>query len=200
MLTWLAAHWAEILGFVTGAGCVLLAARRNVWTFPLGIANNIVFIGLFTANGIYANVGLQVVYLLLGIHGWRNWLASRSEPTFVLQTPRRVVPLLVVTAVAAAGILWWVLDRHTDSTIPFYDAVTTSASLVAQYMLNRRWLQNWFVWIAVDVVYVGMYAITGLPVTAALYMLFIVMCVLGYLGWRGSARAGTEREPRSSVV
>ena len=184
MLTWLAAHWAETLGFVTGAACVILAARRSIWNFPIGIANNLVFIGLFAVSGIYANVGLQVVYLVLGVHGWLNWHAGRDAPMFVLSTPRRAIVPLAIAALAMFGVLYWILSTYTDSTVPVADAATTAGSLAAQYMLNRRWLANWFVWIVVDVAYVAMYLATGLTITAALYVLFIGLCVWGYLGWR----------------
>ncbi|GAB16617.1 putative PnuC family transporter [Gordonia effusa NBRC 100432] len=184
MLHWLATHWAEIVGFGTGAACVLLASYRKIWTFPVGIVNNLVFIVLFVSTGIYANAGLQVVYLALGLHGWRNWHAQQGQPEFVLRMPRAAIPALVGAGVAATTALTWLLSAHTDSTVPFVDAATTSVSLVAQYMLNRRWLECWIVWIVVDIAYVALYFSVGLPITAALYVLFIGLCVQGMLSWR----------------
>lgn len=180
----MAAHWAEVVGFATGAGCVVLAARRNIANFPLGIANNLVFLALFIHNGVYANAGLQVVYLVLGVHGWLNWRAQRDDSEFVQHVPRPMVPILVGAGVVGTAALWWVLRDFTDSKVPLADAATTAVSLVAQYMLNRRWLECWYVWIAVDVAYVVMYGVIGLPITAALYLLFIGLCVQGLLGWR----------------
>ncbi|AZG46453.1 nicotinamide riboside transporter PnuC [Gordonia insulae] len=184
MLSWLTGHWSEVLGFVTGAGCVILAARRNILTFPLGIANNLVFIVLFSANGLYANVGLQALFLVLGIHGWSNWHRSRTRPAFASHTPRSAIGVLVIAAVAMTGLLYLVLRVRGESTLPIADAATTAVSLTAQYMLNRRWLENWLVWIAVDVAYVVLFWSTGLPITALLYLLFIGLCIHGYVGWR----------------
>jgi len=186
MLDWLAANWTEVLGFGTGALCVLLAARRNIWNFPIGIANNLVFIVLFVGSALYADAGLQVVYLVLGAQGWIAWARRRPEAVegFASSTPRRAIVPLVLAAVAGTAVLTFVLTTFTDSTTQLADASTTAVSLVAQYMLNRRWIENWFVWIAVDVVYVALYAVKGLFITGALYLLFIALCVGGYRAWR----------------
>ena len=186
MIAWFVAHWTEILGFVTGAVCVFLAARRNIWNFPIGIANNLVFIVLFVGTALYADAGLQIVYLVLGVQGWIAWARRRPEVVegFASSTPRRAIVPLVLAAVAGTAVLTFVLTTFTDSTTQLADASTTAVSLVAQYMLNRRWIENWFVWIAVDVVYVALYAVKGLFITGALYLLFIALCVGGYRAWR----------------
>ena len=191
MLSWVAAHWTEILGFGTGLGCVLLAARRNVANFAVGIANNVVFGVLFTRHALYADAGLQVIYLGLAVAGWIGWVRGRAEPAFVRDAPRRAAPGLSAAFAVLTAVLWWVLTAHTDSTTQLADAATTAASLVAQYMLNRRWLQNWFVWIAVDVVYVGAYLFKSLHVTAALYVFFLGLAVIGLRAWSAAAHTPT---------
>jgi nicotinamide mononucleotide transporter len=186
MLDWLVANWTEVLGFVTGAVCVLLAARRNIWNFPIGIANNVVFIVLFVGSALYADAGLQVVYLVLGAMGWIAWARRRPEAVegFASSTPRRAIVPLVLAAVVGTAVLTFVLTTFTDSTTQLADASTTAVSLVAQYMLNRRWIENWFVWIAVDVVYIALYVVKGLWITGALYLLFVALCIGGYRAWR----------------
>ncbi|QAY74929.1 nicotinamide riboside transporter PnuC [Agromyces protaetiae] len=193
-------HWTEVLGFATGAACVLLAARRNVWTYPLGIANNLVFIALFFGTGLYAAAGLQIVYLAFGVHGWWRWTRGEEhDRLFVARTPRRAVPWLVGAGVAGTALLWWVLATFTDSQVALADAATTSASLVAQYLLNRKRIENWLVWIGVDIVFVGLALWTGLWITAALYVLFIGLCVGGWRGWRKIEREqGVSRHPDAS--
>ncbi|MFW0794336.1 nicotinamide riboside transporter PnuC [Gordonia sp. CPCC 205515] len=193
MLSWWADHWGEVVGFVTGFACVLLAARRNILNFPIGIANNIVFIVLFVSTGLYANATLQAVFLVIGVHGWLNWHAARLAPTFTLRTPRRAVVPLVVAAVAIAAIIYALLRWQGGSVQPLADATTTAVSLTAQYMLNRRWLENWLVWIGVDIAYIGLYLATGLPIVALLYVVFIGLCVQGFRGWRADL-------PRTSEV
>lgn len=193
---WLIDNWTEVLGFGTGAACVFLAARRNIWTFPIGIANNLVFMVLFFGAALYADLGLQVVYLVLGVMGWYGWSRHRAadDRALVGRMPRRAVLPLVLAAVAGTAIIAFALHSYTDSTTEIADAATTSVSLVAQYMLNRRWLENWFVWIAVDVAYVGLFLYKGLNITAALYLLFIGLCVWGLRGWLRARATQTASE------
>jgi nicotinamide mononucleotide transporter len=189
---WLAANWTQVLGFVTGAVCVVLAVRRNVWNYPIGLANNVVFFVLFVEAGLYGDSGLQVVFAVLAIHGWVRWTRKVERAySYIGHTPRAAIPALVASGLAMAGLLWWLLDAATDSTVPFADAVTTAASLVAQYMLNRKWLANWWVWFAVDLVYIGLYVYKDLLLIAVLYAGFAGLCVAGFTGWRAAqARVG----------
>lgn len=185
MLDWLIAEWPQVLGFVTGAICVLLAGLRNVWTYPIGIANNVVLFIVFIGAGVYAAAGLQIVYLVMGVHGWWRWTRGVEQSrTYIADAPRRAWPWLVLAGLAGTAVLVWVLLTFTDSELAWADAATTAASLVAQYMLNRKWIQNWFVWIGVDIVFVGLSIAAGLWVIAALYVLFIGLCVFGYASWR----------------
>lgn len=184
------AEWMEILGFATGLACVALAARRNVANYPIGIANNLVFLAVFVGGGLYAAAGLQLVYLAFGVHGWVRWSrGAEQDRAFVARTPRRAVPWLIAAGLAGALVLWWVLTTFTDSEVALADAATTSASLVAQYMLNRKWLENWLVWIGVDIAFVALAATRGLWITAALYLVFMGLCVFGLLSWRRLRRA-----------
>lgn len=188
MLEWLAVHWTEVFGFVTGALCVIFAARRNIWTFPLGIASNIVFIVVFFEFALYADAGLQIVYIVLGVTGWIGWMRGRAADNraATLRTPTPAYLILAVIAVVGIIALTMVLAQFTDSTTEVPDAATTVGSLIAQYMLNRRWIESWFLWITVDIAYIGLYAYKGLYITAALYLIFIGLCVYGYRTWRAA--------------
>ena len=187
--------WTEVAGFVTGALCVWLVVRQNVWTFPVGIANNVFFIVLFVQAGLYADAGLQVVYIGLGALGWYWWLHGGPERTrlAVRRTPRAMWPALALGLVATTLLLTWLLTTYTDSTVAAADALTTAMSLTAQLMLNRKWIGSWWVWIAVDVLYVGLYAYKGLHLTALLYLLFIGLCVRGLVEWRAAMRSDDQR-------
>ncbi|KTS89088.1 nicotinamide mononucleotide transporter [Microbacterium testaceum] len=200
MIEWILTEWTQILGFATGAACVLLAARRNVWTYPIGIANNLVFLVVFVPAGLYASAALQVVYVVLGVHGWWRWTRGvEHDREYVARTPRRAAPWLIVAAVAGTALLTWVLATFTDSQVALADAATTSASLVAQYMLNRKWIENWFVWIGVDVAFVALSIATGLWIIAALYALFIGLCVSGLWSWRRVQSESTDAVPTADT-
>ena len=189
MIAWILGEWMQIVGFATGAACVLLAARRNVWTYPLGIANNVVFLAVFVGAGLYAAAALQIVYLGLGVHGWYRWTrGAEHAKTYVAHIPRSAAFWLALAGLAGVAVLFWVLTMFTDSQVALADAATTSASLVAQYMLNRKWIENWTVWIGVDIAFVGLSLATGLWIVAALYALFIGLCVMGLRSWRAVER------------
>ena len=180
--------WTEIAGFATGALCVFLVVRQNVWGFPVGIANNLFFIALFLPVGLYADAGLQVVYIALAACGWYWWLhggRNRSKLK-VSVAPARIVVVCVISVVVITAAIHFVLSKYTDSTVAGWDAVTTALSLVAQFMLNRKYLQNWFFWITADIIYIWLYAYKDLWLTSFLYLIFLLLCVAGFLQWKAS--------------
>ena len=180
----------EILGFVTGAASVWLAAKDNVWNWPIGIANSVFFLFLFFTAGLYANSALQIFYVVIGFYGWYEWLRGGEEKTElnISRTPRSALPYLIAAGLIGTIVLTIVLDRLAGSTAPLWDGLTTALSLVAQYMLARKWLENWWVWISADVIYIVLYAYTGLILTSVLYVVFLTMCVIGYRHWRRTLR------------
>lgn len=180
--------WTEILGFVTGAASVLLAVRESAWNWPVGIANNIFFLILFWKAKLYADAILQIVYIVISIFGWWNWVrggAGHTQLPITKMAPRSAIFLALVTA-AATALMAAVLHRYTDSVVPFWDGLTTALSLTAQYMLSRKLLENWWVWMTADVIYIALYCYKSLYLTGVLYALFLAMCIAGYAGWRKS--------------
>jgi nicotinamide mononucleotide transporter len=144
-------------GFLTGAAFVLLAVRESAWNWPIGIANNIFFFILFWKVQLYADAILQIVFLVISIFGWWNWVfggEGRTELPVSKANPRATILLCIVTA-ASTIVLTASLRRYTDSSVPFWDGLTTALSLTAQYMLSRKLLENWWVWMTADVVYIG---------------------------------------------
>ena len=186
----------EVLGFVTGAWCVWLLVEENIWNWPIGIANNAFYVVVFWRARLFADTSLQVVYIVLSIIGWYLWLhggAGHGRLT-VRRTGWRkgavIAAAVVVMTVAGAAFL-----RTVRDSARFLDSLTASVSLAAQYMLTRKLIENWHLWIAVDVIYVGLYASRALPLTAVLYAIFLTMCVVGLLEWRRSeARAAAAAD------
>lgn len=132
-------------------------------------------------------MALQVVYILLGLIGWWQWLhggTNRTELHVNHTSVREILILLFIGAVATAGMREYFI-KINDSA-PFLDALTTALSLIAQYLLNCKRIENWFVWITADLIYVGLYVQKELYLTAILYALFIGLCVAGYISWRKS--------------
>jgi nicotinamide mononucleotide transporter len=183
--------WTEILGFITGAASVLLAVRESAWNWPVGIANNIFFLILFWTARLYADAILQIVYIVISIFGWWNWLRGGSDHTElpISKTSKKAVIVLTAATIATTIVLTICLRRFTDSAAPLGDGVTTALSLTAQYMLSVKLLENWWVWMTADIIYVGLYSYKSLYLTAVLYLLFFGMCIAGYMGWKKSLEA-----------
>ncbi|HYW74627.1 MAG TPA: nicotinamide riboside transporter PnuC [Pyrinomonadaceae bacterium] len=174
----------ETLGFVTGAACVYLIVREDVLNFPVGIANDIFFFVLFFRTRLFGDSGLQLIYVGLGIQGWYLWLyGGRDRTTLHITRARRstLFKLSLITLIATGGlacVLWLVWG-----SLPLLDAFTTILSLVAQYMLNKKYFENWFLWIAADLIYVYIYLSRNLSLTAFLYLVFLLLCVAGVVRW-----------------
>jgi nicotinamide mononucleotide transporter len=186
---WLPIDLTEAFGFVTGAVCVWLVTKENLWNWPIGIANNLFFAVLFWKTRLYADFGLQWVYLVLGIYGWWEWLYGGKNRTALTITKASMFDWIAIAIFIPAGT-WGmraVLLASNDAA-PFLDAFTTILSLAAQYLLCRKRLENWFIWILADLIYVPLYLHRDLPLTALLYAAFIALCLLGLKRWRKDLR------------
>ena len=184
------ASWAELLGFVTGLVNVWLVVRQHILNWPIGILNVVLLMVAFWGAGLYADAGLQIVYVVLGAYGWWQWLfggADRSRLT-VRRTGRGEWIALAVAGPVLTALLWWPLDTVMRSTVPLADAGTTALSLLATYGQCRKLLENWWFWIAADVVYIPLYAYKHLYLTAVLYVVFLGLCVIGLRAWLVDAR------------
>jgi nicotinamide mononucleotide transporter len=188
----------EILGFLTGAACVWLLVRQNIWTWPVGIANNLFFIVLFFHSRLYGDMALQFVFIGISVYGWWHWVhGGTGESGLRISRTGAVLAaaLLAATAAGTAAIDWF-LRAFTPSTTPFLDALTTALSLTAIFMQSRKLLENWLVWILADLFYLGLYTYKGLYFTTVLYGIFLGMCVAGWWAWRRAYAAGAAAAGR----
>ncbi len=180
-------RWSEVLGDVTGAACVYLVARQHVLNWPLGLANNAFWALLFFHSKLYADATLQVIFFALGIYGWGVWSRrgpGREPELKVRRTTAREWAWLGGAAVPATAVATVLLARFTDSPVPFWDSLVLTLSLVATYGQANKLLESWWVWILVDVISVPLYLSRGLYPTAALYGVFLLLCIKGLREWR----------------
>jgi nicotinamide mononucleotide transporter len=174
----------EIFGFVTGAVNVWLLARQNIWNWPIGIANNLAYLLLFAKSGLYGDAGLQIIYITLGIYGWRIWLRRGTGPRLpVTRTTVRMWNYLGLGTLLGVLALRWFLARFTDSTVPSWDGLTTALSLAATYGQCRKFLESWWIWILADLVYIPLYVYKSLVLTSVLYFVFLLLCIFGLREW-----------------
>jgi nicotinamide mononucleotide transporter len=182
--------WLEAFGFVTGVLCVYLAARQNVWNWPIAIVNAAAYLVVFMRAGLYSDTLLQLVFLSLSAYGWYEWKfggRGHTELAVSRATPR-IWAYCIVAGFASWLVLYTITSRLPGTALPRLDAALVSTSFVAQWMMTRKILDNWLIWIVADVVYVPMFYYKGLCLTSALYAIFLILAVMGWLHWRRTIR------------
>lgn len=186
----------EAAAVAFGIASVFLSARQNVWSWPLGIINVALYIIVFREAKLYADMGLQAVYVVLAMYGWWHWLHGGANHTAlrVSRVPPRDVVLLAIAFLTGTAVLSTLLSRATDASLPLADSALTAASLVAQYMMTRKYVECWLVWILADVAYVALFIYKSLWLTAGLYLVFCVLAVVGWRQWRASLREQSAPE------
>lgn len=192
----------EWIAAIAGAISVYLSAREKIWSWPTAIVNVSLYIFVFYESGLYSDMGLQVVYLALSIYGWYQWLhggAGRARLRVSRATPR----IWAISAVVAV-VSWLALGRYTSTlpgvAFPYLDSGLTTLSLVAQWMMTRKILENWILWIIADIVYVPMYFSKHLYVTAGLYAVFLALAVMGLIAWRRSRAQDGDDAPGPTLI
>jgi len=194
--------WTELLGFITGAICVWLQVKENVWNWPAGIANNIFYIVVFWRSGLYADSLLQWIYIAISAYGWWNWLRGGAERSKlkIARTSRPATLLYAALTACGAVVFYELLRRYTHSNVPLWDGLTTAMSLTAQYMLTRKLVENWWWWIAVDVIYIALYVYKHLLLTSVLYAIFLAMCNMGLRRWTQMVNKNVSHAPTEGTV
>lgn len=183
----------EAISFVTGALCVWLVVRENVWNFPIGLLNVATFSIVFFQSRLFADAGLQVVYFVLGIMGWTLWLRGGENQTRLsLSRIGRFEAAWLGFFIVVSTLCLWKTLHYVGGSASYWDALTTSISLASQWMLNRKQLENWLGWIVVDTIYIPLYISKGLYLTAILYAIFLCMAVIGWKQWNRSWNAASE--------
>lgn len=179
--------WAELIAFVLAVWMVICNMRVHALAWPLALISSLLYFLLFWSGKLYGEASLQLVFAALSIWGWWQWLRGKAEDGSALRvrllSPRGRLAALVLTLLAwpALGLF---LARQTDSTVPFWDAFPTVASLLGQWLLGRKYQENWGVWIVVNTVSVALFAYKGYWLTVVLYAVFIPMSMAGWRAWQ----------------
>ncbi len=181
-------EWAAVL---TGFACVWLAARESLLNFPVAIFSCLLYVVIYYRQGLYSDSGLQGIFIALSAYGWYEWRHGGRGDTELPVT--HVTP--VEWGLAAAFILAYTLGsgyylaHHTDSTFPHWDSFTTGTSIAAQFLLMRKRLENWWLWLLVDVIYIPILWVKHLYPTSLLYALYLGLAAYGYWEWRRDMRS-----------
>ena len=179
-------NWLDVVTTVLGLAYIVLEYRASVWLWAVGFAMQSLGIVLYYQKGLYADCGMEFYYLAMTVYGWWKWVRGSAEKKNlpIRHLPRRLALALVCLFVIAWNIIYWLLVTFTNSNVPLADSFTTALSIVGIWALAHKYLEQWFIWIAVDVVTCGLYFYKDIPFKASLYALYVVIAVLGYRKWR----------------
>ena len=184
-------HWLDITTTILGLAYILLEYKASIWMWAVGAVMQILGIVLYYQKGLYADCGMEFYYLAMTAYGWWCW---KTPSNFLVKgedknTPITHIPVplaLLWTAIFLVlwFAIWWLLTTFTDSNVPIADAFTTALSLVGIWALAHKYLEQWFVWIVVDIVTCALYFHKDIPFKASLYGLYVIIAIFGYRRWR----------------
>lgn len=181
----------QIVGVALGLLYLWLEYRADIRLWIVGLIMPVVHGALYFKAGLYADCSMQVYYVLAGLYGlavWRNAPKKNKEHARIAHTPAAKIPYIAAAYLLAHAVIYFVLVRFTDSTVPFWDSFTTALSIVAMWLLSRKYMEQWLVWLVVDLTTVALYIYKGIPLTAGLYVVYSALAVVGYLKWRREYR------------
>ncbi len=188
-------NWLDIVTTVLGLAYILLEYKASVWMWVVGFMMQALGIALYYQKGLYADCAMEFYYLSVTVYGFWRWVRKPSpntqHPTPALSIthfPQRLVLPWTALTVALWGIIYWLLATFTNSNVPLADSFTTALSIVGIWALAHKYLEQWFIWIAVDVVTSVLYFYKGIPFKASLYALYVVIAIAGWWKWRKEIR------------
>lgn len=172
---------------------VYLATRQNMWSWPIGVVGVSLYLYVFAHAKLYSDAGLQVFFLVMQFYGWYHWARGGVEHSrslsAVTRLSRRGWLLTIAGAAAWTAVVGTIMHRYTDAATPYPDTFASILSVIAQFLMTRKILDNWTLWIVADIVSVAIYTYKALYPTAVVYAIFLAVCVKGYRDWKASTSA-----------
>lgn len=189
-LQWMVTNWVEITGFVLGLVGVWFEAKQNIWCWPIGLLNVVISMWVFFYSKLYADVILQVFYLVMTIYGWYYW-AFGGQKKFQLPIRRLLRKELIWMLVLGFGltaVLGYFLQKYTDAAFPYWDSLVTVWGVIATYAMARKIIEHWIMWIIIDLNCTAIYFCKHLFAFSPLYFIFTLLAVYGFFRWRNYYR------------
>lgn len=193
---WLYGNYVELLGAILGFAYIFFSIRQSILTWPVGLATSVLYVWVFFVSKLYADMGLQLYYVFISLYGWYEWLhGNQDEKNGELKISRLTLQMAAVLLVISFLLflaIWFILKHYTDSPVPLADALATSLSIVATWMLARKILEQWLVWIFVDAFSIGLFWYKHLMPTVVLFAVYTVMAIAGFVEWKKQFAAEQE--------
>jgi nicotinamide mononucleotide transporter len=189
MLLWFSDRAIEIVAVAFSIAYLYFSIRQKILLWPMGMVSAMLYMVVFYQSKFYADMGLNGYYIIVSVYGWIHWSRKgevKGRVPVISRINRKMLLILGFLTLIAFGAIGWLLDHYTDSPVPYWDALTTAASFTATWMLARKILEHWIVWIVVDAISMGLYLYRGLYPTLILFGVYTTMAVIGYLEWKKS--------------
>jgi nicotinamide mononucleotide transporter len=186
IIEYLITNKIEFIGTILGFYAVVLMIKQNIWCWPVGIANAVLYAIMFYNNQLYSDLLLHICYIILFIYGWYEWLYGGKNKTEiqVKKTPKKEYLPLISFGLFVTIALGFYFSNYSNASLAYFDSFNAAFSLVAQFMLARKYLENWILWLLVDILATGMYLYKGLYITAILFFLYLILAAKGYFEWK----------------
>lgn len=182
---WIAVNYIEIIGSLLGIAYVLLANKQNIWCWPVGFVNVAMYIYIFLGAGLYGDSVLQFFYLVMSVYGWYQWkYGGKGEQELkISRLGLKTGIALLILAIISTLLFGFILEKFTDSVIPYWDGLTTSLGILATWMTARKILENWIIWVGTNLVCVGVYLYKELYPTTVFYFILMAIAAYAYFNW-----------------
>jgi len=198
MITWLSNNYIEVIGAIAGLIYLYLEIKQNLWLWPLGFITSAFYVYIFYVSKFYADMGLQVYYLFISIYGLYHWLyggnKGKVDALPVTRVQKKQIIWLCLVTIVFFVVIEYILEKYTDSTVPIGDAFTTALSITATWMLARKIIEHWWLWVIINSVSLGLYLYKGLYPTSVLFVFYTTMSVVGYYQWRKEIYTNNDQQ------
>lgn len=189
ILSWLSTNWIEVSGVIISLIYLYFSVKQIIWLWPFGLLSALFYIWIYFSSGLYADMGLQVYYVGISIYGWYHWTRKETrnseKPELIVSHIKLNTGIILLLVFL---VLWLIISqlliRFTNSEVPVMDALTTAGGIVATWMLARKILEHWILWIILDAISIGLYIYKGLFATVVLFTVYTLMAIVGYISWR----------------
>ena len=201
-MVFLQAHWLDITTTVLGLAYIIFEYKASLWMWAVGFLMQALGIVLYYQKGLYADCGMEFYYLSMTVYGYWRWLSKSpklgddkglTKPLAITHFPKKAIGYWILVICAIWALIYWLLVTFTNSNVPLADSFTTALSIVGIWALAHKYLEQWFIWIAVDVVTCVLYFYKDIPFKASLYALYVVIAIAGYFKWRRLMQASAHK-------
>jgi nicotinamide mononucleotide transporter len=202
-MTWIVDNYLELIGTVSGLIYLYLEIKQKVWLWPLGLVTSAVYAVVFFETKFYADMSLQFYYIGISIYGWYWWLhggeSKGDQELPVSRINMKLAVILLGITLLLFYLMAMVLRDYTDSPVPYGDAFTTALSITATWMLARKIIEHWWIWVIVNTVSLGLYIYKGLYPTSVLFFFYATMSVVGYYQWKKTLKVTHEQQDYQTI-